>query len=95
MSRIIENDHLFDADEVEYLTQRNQIKLIETNKAEFGSAAKGSDSKIKLDSDTIEHVKGLSAEDTVKELEERGLSTDGELKDQKARLAVAIQEAKA
>lgn len=37
MSRQIVNDHLFTEDEVRYLQARNQWKLVQANKIQFGS----------------------------------------------------------
>ena len=94
MSRNIVNDHLFTDDEVDYLLQRNEWKLVEKNRKEFKDSPKEVE-KPTISKEVCEHVKSLNAEDLNKELESHNLSTDGDSKEKKIRLATWMEAEKA
>lgn len=94
MSRQITNDHLYTDEEVAYLLQRNYWKEVVANKKQFGGKKVEEPKKVEplaLSKEVFEHVKSLNKEDTSKELEAAGLSTEGTVKEMKVRLAEHLQ----
>jgi hypothetical protein len=90
MSRVILNDHPWSDEEIEYQKGRNRIKEIAKNQEMFPRDK--APEKIDLDEDIVSKVKELSDEDLVNALSQRGLSTDGTVKEQKFRLAEDVQK---
>lgn len=96
MSRVILNDHPWTDEEIEYQKGRNRIKEIAKNKEQFPRGEVRSSGpapeKVDIDDDIAAKVKELDAEKVSELLEKRGLSTEGELKELKFRLAQDVQK---
>lgn len=103
MSRKITNDHLFTEDEVDYLLARNEWKLVKANKIQFANKKapktqepqdKPAGVAVKLSKEVVEFVKGLDGVELMKALKKNELSTDGNEKEARFRLATHLQEQK-
>lgn len=94
MSRVIENDHLWNEDEVAYKLARNLQDEVDQNKAAFeGKEVKPV--QLELDPEVFEFVKALDDEQLSDALKERGIEVNGRpTKELKMALAQAIQKSK-
>jgi hypothetical protein len=86
MSKVIKSDHAFTEDEIRYLLDRNQTRLVAENAAQFQAE------KPQIDPEIVRFIRSLSDEEVAKELATHGLSKDGDLKAQKYRLATWLDE---
>jgi len=101
MSRVIVNDHLWTADEVEYQLSRSRRNLVDVNRALYGpggereglddSAPEPENVELKLDKDIYEHIIGLDIEGLQRELLKNKIQPKGSQQDLQFKLAQVLQ----
>ena len=90
MSRVIENDHLWDEFEVRYQLDRNRVAEVEENKAKFAK-----DVVKQLDPEIFEFVKELDQAGLEEQLKKYEIETENHsVKELKMALAQKIQAEK-
>lgn len=94
MSRQIRNDHRWNDEEVAYQEARNRHQAIAQNREQFEKPSEKPTPSLNLSQEVFEVVRAMSGEDVRKALAQRGLSTEGEDKDVKSRLALDLQREK-
>lgn len=100
MSRVIFNDHLFTPDEVKYLQDRNENKLIEENRKEFGPGGprehdqyrEEDDDEPLLDEDIYDYVASLDIPHLKAEVIKAGKATDVDEREMRFSLAIYLQD---
>ncbi|AVD99628.1 hypothetical protein HWB51_gp010 [Mycobacterium phage Cuke] len=101
MSRVIENDHPFTDDEIEYVLSRSGgASIVAANKRDFpqDESKSKSDKKtgaVELDPEIVEFVKGLDSDGVDAKFKELGIECSAtESKEKKLELAKALQAKK-
>lgn len=97
MSRVIENDHPWTEDEVEYHLARGRFDDVEQNKQQFppGSAQPITEEDspgLELDKDIFEYVKNLGTEEVKSDLLKADLHPQGNDNEMRVALAQHLQE---
>jgi hypothetical protein len=97
MSRNIQNDHPWSADEIQYKLDRNLLKEVDDNKKMFPPGSDLQDESpsnaptLNLDEDIFNHVSELDEDALKQELRANGLKPKGDVVEMKVALAQHLQ----
>jgi hypothetical protein len=97
MSRLIENDHRWDDDEIAYMESRGRLEDIKQNREQFAEGDEETDvtdqkeKELKLDQDIFEQVKDATPAKVKTDLKKAGLQQGGTDSETRARLAQYLQ----